>query len=116
MIFFNFFVSCLFVSCLNYSQEDLHQAVLCFQIFDDHKLSQLKGNLGVGHTRYSTHGVKASDMTGVQPFVVDTVHGLLAVAHNGELVNATRLRKEVRMHNSFELAYYRGLHCIYWAD
>lgn len=34
-------------------------------------------------------------MTGVQPFVVDTVHGLLAVAHNGELVNATSLRKEV---------------------
>lgn len=34
-------------------------------------------------------------MTGVQPFVVDTVHGLLAVAHNGELVNAKNLRKEV---------------------
>ena len=55
-------------------------------------------------------------MTGVQPFVVDTVHGLLAVAHNGELVNATRLRKEVSMHNSFEFVYCRRLHCIHLAD
>lgn len=65
-------------------------------MFDDATLATLKGNLGVGHTRYSTHGgCSATNTTNVQPFVVDTVHGLLAVAHNGELINARKLRREV---------------------
>lgn len=50
--------------------------------------------LGIGHTRYSTAGRK--DATNcIQPFVVHTVKGLLAVAHNGELVNADGLRRQV---------------------
>lgn len=59
-------------------------------------LSKLKGNLGVGHTRYSTYGGSSDNNTiSVQPFVVDTVYGLLAVGHNGELVNAKQLRQDV---------------------
>lgn len=53
------------------------------------------GNLGICHTRYSTTGI--SELQNCQPFVVDTLHGKIAVAHNGELVNAQALRKKVRM-------------------
>lgn len=52
------------------------------------------GNLGICHTRYSTTGI--SELQNCQPFVVDTLHGKIAVAHNGELVNARALRKKVR--------------------
>ncbi|XP_013410094.1 amidophosphoribosyltransferase-like [Lingula anatina] len=62
-------------------------------VFDDHALSRLKGNLAIGHTRYSTAG--GSQLVNCQPFVVDTMHGLIAVAHNGELVNAKMLREKV---------------------
>lgn len=51
------------------------------------------GNLGIGHTRYSTTGM--SELQNCQPFLVDTLHGKIAVAHNGELVNAAALRKKV---------------------
>lgn len=47
-----------------------------------------------GHTRYSTQG--ESDVVNIQPFVVETIHGLIAVAHNGELINAKELKKKVR--------------------
>lgn len=62
--------------------------------FIEDDLSKLKGNLGIGHTRYSTTG--GTEHLNTQPFVVHTKHGILAVAHNGELVNASELRKEVR--------------------
>lgn len=51
------------------------------------------GNLGIGHTRYSTSA--ASEEVNCQPFVVHTAHGALAVAHNGELVNCEKLRRKV---------------------
>ncbi|XP_035503969.1 amidophosphoribosyltransferase [Scophthalmus maximus] len=54
------------------------------------------GNLGICHTRYSTTG--NSELQNCQPFVVDTLHGQIAVAHNGELVNADALRKKVMRH------------------
>ncbi|KAK2811562.1 hypothetical protein Q5P01_000193 [Channa striata] len=54
------------------------------------------GNLGICHTRYSTTGI--SELQNCQPFVVDTLHGKIAVAHNGELVNAHALRKKVMRH------------------
>ena len=47
-----------------------------------------------GHTRYSTRGT--SDETHCQPFIKEMIHGWFAVAHNGELVNAGKLKKEVR--------------------
>lgn len=62
-------------------------------IFDDAAISRLRGNLGIGHTRYSTSA--ASDEVNCQPFVVHTAHGALAVAHNGELVNCDSLRRMV---------------------
>ncbi|KPP60687.1 Amidophosphoribosyltransferase-like [Scleropages formosus] len=62
----------------------------------DELLKLRSGNLGIGHTRYSTTGV--SELQNCQPFVVDTLHGKIAVAHNGELVNAAALRKKVMRH------------------
>lgn len=64
--------------------------------FPPEALQKLRhGNLGICHTRYSTTGV--SELQNCQPFVVDTLHGKIAVAHNGELVNAHALRKKVRI-------------------
>ncbi|XP_046402672.1 amidophosphoribosyltransferase-like [Ischnura elegans] len=62
-------------------------------VFNDESMKKLKGNLGIGHTRYSTSA--ASEEVNCQPFVVHTAHGALAVAHNGELVNCGSLRKMV---------------------
>ncbi|XP_017021482.1 amidophosphoribosyltransferase [Drosophila kikkawai] len=62
-------------------------------LFNDDSMKKLRGNLGIGHTRYSTAG--ASEVVNCQPFVVHTAHGALALAHNGELVNNESLRREV---------------------
>ena len=51
----------------------------------------LPGHLGIGHVRYSTTG--STRIQNVQPLVVECVDGLWAVAHNGNLVNAGRLRR-----------------------
>lgn len=66
---------------------------LVSSIFTEADIKRLAGSAGIGHTRYSTSGV--SEMRNCQPFVVDSMHGRIALAHNGELVNATELRKEV---------------------
>ncbi|KAM7362538.1 phosphoribosylamidotransferase [Cochliomyia hominivorax] len=62
-------------------------------LFNDDAMKKLKGNLGIGHTRYSTSA--ASEVVNCQPFVVHTTHGAMALAHNGELVNSESLRREV---------------------
>lgn len=62
-------------------------------IFNDDSMKKLSGNLGIGHTRYSTSA--ASEEVNCQPFVVHTNHGAMAVAHNGELVNCSQLREDV---------------------
>lgn len=62
-------------------------------LFNEEAVKTLSGNLGIGHTRYSISA--ASEAVNVQPFVVHTAHGALATAHNGELVNALSLRRQV---------------------
>ena len=59
------------------------------QILHDHLL----GNMGVGHTRYSTTG--SSHLRNAQPLTVDCKRGQIAVAHNGNLTNAAQLRDEL---------------------
>ncbi len=56
------------------------------------KVALLKGNLGIGHVRYSTTG-KGGRVQNVQPLIGDCVDGRWAVAHNGNIVNARELRK-----------------------
>lgn len=66
---------------------------LVSNVFQESNLTTLKGNMGIGHTRYSTAG--SSELINCQPFVVDTIHRHIAVAHNGELVNAKSVRDEL---------------------
>jgi amidophosphoribosyltransferase len=52
---------------------------------------ELQGHLGIGHVRYSTTG--SSRPQNVQPLVVECIDGIWAIAHNGNLTNASQLRK-----------------------
>ena len=63
------------------------------EVFDDAHLDQLKGTSAAGHVRYSTTG--SSNLTNAQPFVVHHRKRSYAVAHNGNLVNAHILKKEL---------------------
>lgn len=63
------------------------------EVFHAEGLEKLKGNIGVGHVRYSTTG--ASNSQNVQPLVLNYVKGTLMLAHNGNLVNANKLREEM---------------------
>jgi amidophosphoribosyltransferase len=56
-------------------------------------LEKLKGNMAIGHNRYSTTG--ASSLTNIQPFLVTNRSTTLAVAHNGNLTNALDLRQKL---------------------
>ena len=64
---------------------------LVTQIFDERALAGLPGSHAIGHTRYSTSG--SSRVENAQPFLVKGPHGPLAVAHNGNIVNAGLLRE-----------------------
>lgn len=76
------------------NQVHLHKEMgLVSQVFNETILQELKGNLAVGHTRYSTTG--SSRVVNAQPAVVDTRLGKLALAHNGNLVNTKELREEL---------------------
>ena len=66
---------------------------LVTHVFSPERLAPLTGYHAIGHTRYSTTG--ASSVRNAQPFLVETMHGPLAVAHNGNLVNAADLRTEL---------------------
>ena len=63
------------------------------EVFDNESLEKLKGNIGVGHVRYSTAG--SSTRENAQPLVLNYYKGTLALAHNGNLVNALELREEL---------------------
>ena len=63
------------------------------EVFDEEALQNLKGNLGVGHVRYSTAG--GSRAENAMPLVINYVKGVLAIAHNGNLTNAIELRHEL---------------------
>jgi amidophosphoribosyltransferase len=62
------------------------------------ELEKLPGHLAIGHVRYSTTG--SSKPQNIQPLVVDYSEGLLAIAHNGNLVNARTLRDEYEAYGS----------------
>jgi amidophosphoribosyltransferase len=63
------------------------------EIFTSEVLAQLPGSLAIGHTRYSTAGDTA--LLNAQPFAVTCNKGRIAVAHNGNIVNAVELRHEL---------------------
>ena len=63
------------------------------EAFTPEIMEKLKGDIGVGHVRYSTAG--SSTRENAQPLVLNYVKGTLALAHNGNLINAPELRKEL---------------------
>ncbi len=72
----------------------LHRGMgLVSQVFTEANLAPLKGHFGIGHNRYSTTG--GSLLSNAQPSFVQTLHGPLAVGHNGNLTNAAWLRRHL---------------------
>jgi amidophosphoribosyltransferase len=65
---------------------------------DDEIFQQLPGQSAIGHVRYSTAG--GTGIKGCQPILVDYSRGSLALAHNGNLVNALELRNELEAEGS----------------
>ena len=61
--------------------------------FTEERLQRLPGHMAIGHNRYSTTG--SSELRNAQPLLVDYARGSLAIAHNGNLVNARRIRAEL---------------------
>lgn len=76
-----------------------HKAMgLVADIFKEDVLRKLQGVSAIGHVRYSTTG--ESHIKNAQPFVVDYSRGSIAVAHNGNIVNANMLRAELEAYGS----------------
>ena len=63
------------------------------EVFKESKLDELTGNIGIGHVRYSTTG--STTVENAQPLVLNYLKGSLALAHNGNLVNAMELREQM---------------------
>ncbi len=77
-----------------------HKAMgLVADVFDRDTLARLKGPAAIGHVRYSTTG--ESTAVNAQPLVVETGRTMLAVAHNGNLVNSGALRRDLETQGRF---------------
>lgn len=63
------------------------------EVIDAESLEKMHGDIGVGHVRYSTAGASIAENT--QPLVLNYIKGTLSLAHNGNLVNAVELRREL---------------------
>jgi amidophosphoribosyltransferase len=72
----------------------MHKGVgLVSHVFTPTVMAELQGHYAIGHTRYSTTG--SSMLRNAQPFMIETMHGPLAMAHNGNLINSAELRNEL---------------------
>ena len=78
---------------------NMHKAMgLVTDIFDEEQLARLHGTLAIGHTRYSTSGDSA--LLNAQPILVQSNKGMMALAHNGNLVNAPEIRSRMESQGS----------------
>ena len=66
---------------------------LVSQVFTEENLHPLQGKLAIAHNRYSTTG--SSQVRNAQPYLIETALGPLGIAHNGNLVNAPLLRRDL---------------------
>jgi len=66
---------------------------LVADIFSQQKLDNLKGDIAVGHNRYSTTGI--SELQNTQPITVTINSGAISIAHNGNIVNAEEIKDEL---------------------
>lgn len=67
---------------------------LVTQIFREPDFYPLVGDMAIGHTRYSTTG--SSELCNAQPLLVDGHHGQLALANNGNIINAAQLKEQLQ--------------------
>jgi amidophosphoribosyltransferase len=75
-------------------QHSVHRGMgLVADVFDHRTLGKLPGRHAIGHVRYSTAG--GSQLINAQPFCATTDAGPIAIAHNGNLVNAVAIRREL---------------------
>jgi amidophosphoribosyltransferase len=72
---------------------------LVSEIFTDDVLDRLPGSMAIGHTRYSTTGDSA--LLNAQPIRVDSTKGLIAIAHNGNLVNLGNARARLEREGAY---------------
>jgi amidophosphoribosyltransferase len=63
------------------------------EVFDSEIIERLKGNMAVGHVRYSARKT-ANDPENTQPLVLKYIKGTLAIVHNGNIINGDELRRE----------------------
>ncbi|MCQ2492101.1 MAG: amidophosphoribosyltransferase [Lachnospiraceae bacterium] len=66
---------------------------LCNEVFEPEDFEKMHGDIGVGHVRYSTAG--ESTIANAQPLVLNYIKGTLGLVHNGNLINAHELRREL---------------------
>jgi amidophosphoribosyltransferase len=72
----------------------VHKGIgLVSQVFNEDNLGHLNGHMAIGHTRYSTTG--SSRLRNTQPYILETLDGPLAIGHNGNLINAPQLRRDL---------------------
>jgi amidophosphoribosyltransferase len=87
------------IVCSDNGQLSVHRGVgLVSDVFKPHRLAQLRGDIAIGHVRYSTFGT--STLKNVQPLPVDYARGSMALCHNGNIVNAAHLRDELEEQGS----------------
>jgi amidophosphoribosyltransferase len=67
-------------------------------VFDDVRLNYLQGKMAIGHVRYSTTG--GNNIINAQPMVVNYIRGQMALAHNGNLINASTIREELEQNGA----------------
>ena len=73
---------------------EIHKAMgYVADAFDEATFTRLIGTSAIGHVRYSTAG--ESGLKNAQPILIDCAHGEIAIAHNGNLVNAQELRDDL---------------------
>ena len=64
---------------------------LIANVFDQFEMSELQGDLGIGHTRYSTTGLDS--LENAQPLLVSGINGEISLGHNGNVINSKELKK-----------------------
>lgn len=83
------------------SDSRMHQQVkmgLVSDCFDAESLARLPGDAAIGHVRYSTSG--QSEIRNAQPFLFEYAHGSVSIAHNGNIINAKKLRSRLETSGS----------------
>ena len=89
-------------SCGIVTNDDAHlhqikDTGLVSEVFNEHNLETLVGNIGVGHVRYAREGEPREN---AQPLVSRYCKGSLTLAHNGSITNAKQLREELESHGA----------------